>query len=96
MGVAGITITDHADMNFYESWDTYNRIKNDIAQIRQAQEAFVGKLEVICGVELGEYLYAYEKTEICDDFDIAMQSLKAVGFIHYHYYKSRKSHAIDL
>ena len=25
-GVSGIAITDHADMNFYESRDTYNRI----------------------------------------------------------------------
>ena len=237
LGVAGITITDHADMNFYESRDTYNRIKNDIAQIRAAQESFDGKLEVMCGVELGEYLYApengkkilgltdydsilcsvhfvpaarwdkpynrivfsedgtdeelrdylrlyfdllsdtmdafdfdvlahlacpvrymtrkygrktnvmefepkireilqkvidrnlalewntgglrqneevftlyrqmggelitigsdaHEKTEICDDFDMAMQNLKAIGFTHYHYFKNRKPQAIDL
>ena len=56
-GVSGITITDHADMNFYESRDTYNRIKEANRQNRLAQEAWEGKLEVTCGVELGEYLY---------------------------------------
>ena len=59
-GVAGITITDHADMNFYESRDTYNRIKNAITQIRKAQADYQGRLEVMCGVELGEYLYGPE------------------------------------
>ena len=62
-GVSGITITDHADMNFYESRDTYNRIKGAIAQIRQAQEAWEGKLELMCGVELGEYLYEPESAK---------------------------------
>ena len=56
-GVSGITITDHADMNFYESRDTYNRIKEANRQNRRAQEAWEDKLEVMCGVELGEYLY---------------------------------------
>lgn len=63
MGVAGITITDHADMNFYESRDTYNRIKRANEENRQAQEAYRGRLEVLCGVELGEYLYAPENAQ---------------------------------
>ena len=62
-GVSGIAITDHADMNFYESRDTYNRIKGAIAQIRQAQEKWEDKLEVHCGVELGEYLYEPESAK---------------------------------
>ena len=62
-GVSGIAITDHADMNFYESRDTYNRIKGAVAQIRQAQEAWEGKLELYCGVELGEYLYEPESAK---------------------------------
>ena len=62
-GVSGIAITDHADMNFYESRDTYNRIKGAIGKIRQAQEAWSDKLEVSCGVELGEYLYEPESAK---------------------------------
>ena len=62
-GVAGITLTDHADMNFYESRDTYNRIKDAIANYRQAQLKYEDQLEVMCGVELGEYLYAPENAK---------------------------------
>lgn len=62
-GVGGIAITDHADMNFYESRDTYNRIRNAIAQIREKQAEYSGKLEVLCGVELGEYLCGPENAQ---------------------------------
>jgi histidinol-phosphatase (PHP family) len=62
-GVSGITITDHADMNFYESRDTYNRIKGAVAQIRRAQVEWEDKLELMCGVELGEYLYEPENAK---------------------------------
>lgn len=62
-GVAGITLTDHADMNFYESRDTYNRIKGAIAAYRQASREYADTLEVMCGVELGEYLYAPENAQ---------------------------------
>lgn len=56
--VDGIMITDHADMNFYASRDTYCRIKNGIEQIRVAQQTYAQQLQLLCGVELGEYLYA--------------------------------------
>ena len=62
-GVSGIAITDHADMNFYESRDTYNRIKGAVSQIHRAQEAWEGQLELLCGVELGEYLYEPENAK---------------------------------
>ena len=55
-GLTGITVTDHADINFYESRDTYNNIKNSIADIYAAKEKYKDKLKVLCGVELGEYL----------------------------------------
>ena len=63
MGAGGITITDHADMNFYESRDTYNRIRGGIQHIRQMQAAYRGELELLCGVELGEYLCGPENAQ---------------------------------
>lgn len=80
-GVSGITITDHADMNFYESRDTYNRIKEANRQNRQAQEAWADKLEVMCGVELGEYLYersSAEKILGLMDYDSVLCSIHLV------------------
>ena len=62
-GVEGIAITDHADMNFYESRDTYNRIRNGIAQIREAQKTYQGQLDLLCGLELGEFLYDPENAQ---------------------------------
>lgn len=61
--ISGITITDHADMNFYESRDTYHRIQNSLAAIQQAKLKYKGELEVFRGIELGEYLYHPENAE---------------------------------
>lgn len=80
-GISGITITDHADMNFYESRDTYNRIKKAIGDIRNAQADYAGRLEVMCGIELGEYLYAPESAKkILDltDYDCVLCSVHFV------------------
>ena len=62
-GMCGITITDHADMNFYNDRDTLNRIKSSIADITACREEFNGKLKVLRGVELGEYTYSPQKAE---------------------------------
>ena len=51
-GVAGITITDHADMNFYEARDHFNRICKSVSEIQAEKEKYAGQLEVLCGVEL--------------------------------------------
>jgi len=62
-GAAGIMFTDHANMNYYWDRDTYASIQRSIGDVRQAKDAFAGKLQVFGGVELGEYLYAPEKAE---------------------------------
>ena len=80
-GMGGIAITDHADMNFYESRNTPERIRQSIADIRAAQETYRGQLDVLCGVELGEYLYAPEKgNEILGltDYDVILCSVHLV------------------
>jgi histidinol-phosphatase (PHP family) len=56
-GMGGITITDHADMNFYESRDTYNRISKCMDALGPLQERYAGALQLSRGIELGEYLY---------------------------------------
>ena len=52
-GVAGFAVTDHADMEYYEERDTYNRIKKSIADVLEAREKYKGKLEIFTGIELG-------------------------------------------
>ena len=80
-GVAGLAITDHADMNFYESRNTPQRIRASVEDIRSAQEMYGGKLDVLCGVELGEYLYAPEKAKeilTLADYDVVLCSVHLV------------------
>lgn len=62
-GMPGLTITDHCDMNFYHDRDHYNRIRKCIDEIYEQKEIWAGKLEVLCGVEMGEYLYDAENAD---------------------------------
>lgn len=80
-GVAGIAITDHADMNFYELRNTPQRIRQSIADVRRLKEEYRDRLTVLCGVELGEYLHAPEKArEILSltDYDVVLCSVHLV------------------
>ena len=80
-GVKGITITDHADMNFYESRNTYNRIKEANRQNRRAQLEWEDQLEVLCGVELGEYLCGPENAGKILDLTLYDSVLCSVHFV---------------
>jgi len=62
-GLDGIIITDHADMNFYNERNTYERIKKSMNYISIAQKKYEGKLNVLKGIELGEYTIAPKKAE---------------------------------
>ena len=80
-GVTGIAVTDHADMNFYESRNTPQRIGTSAAEIRSAAERYGDRLEVLCGVELGEYLYAPEKAReilTMEPYDVVLCSVHLV------------------
>lgn len=61
--MSGITITDHADMNFYNERNTYERIKNSIKETEDAKEKYKGKLKVFKGIELGEYTVSPKKAD---------------------------------
>lgn len=80
-GFDGITITDHADMNFYESRNHLERIGNGIREIAASKEKYEGQLKVYCGVELGEYLYAPENAKkilALTDYDTILCSVHLV------------------
>lgn len=62
-GIAGFAVTDHADMEYYEERDTYNRIKKSIADVLLAREKYEGKLEIYTGIELGGYLWSPENAK---------------------------------
>ena len=80
-GVTGFAVTDHADMNFYESRDTYNRIRKSLADIAQARDTYGDQLKLLRGVELGEYLYSpadADKILALNDYDVILGSVHLV------------------
>ena len=77
-GICGFALTDHADMEYYEERNTYNRIKQSISDAQKAREKYEGKLEIYTGVELGGYLADPEKAkEILSlpDLDVVLCSV---------------------
>ena len=62
-GLDGIIITDHADMNFYNERNTYERIKKSMNDISIAQKEYKSRLNILKGIELGEYTIAPKKAE---------------------------------
>ena len=77
-GIAGFAVTDHADMEYYEERDTYNRIKKSIADVLEAREKYKGSLELYTGIELGGYLVDPEKAKevlSLSPFDVVLCSV---------------------
>ncbi len=78
--VSGIAFTDHADMNFYEERNTFERIKAAVEEVAAAKERYEDSLSISCGVELGEYLYNPRNADTIlymAEFDVVL------GSVHY-------------
>lgn len=54
-GLSGITITDHADMWFWDKEYTFREIAASVADAKAAARQYEGRLRVFHGVELAEY-----------------------------------------
>ncbi len=80
-GVGGITVTDHANMNFYMERDTYKKINESIKSAEEAKEKFGGQLNILTGVELGEYTIAPKKAEEILSLDCFDAILCSVHFV---------------
>jgi histidinol-phosphatase (PHP family) len=82
-GIAGFAVTDHADTEYYEERDTYNRIKKSISDVLEACEKYKGKLELYTGIEFGGYLWSPESAKevlSLEPFDVVLCSVHgAVG-----------------
>lgn len=77
-GVSGVTITDHAHLTHMEEYNVLERIRASIADVRTAQEVYGDKLQIFCGVELGEQHHAPENAAhilALTDFDAVLGSI---------------------
>ena len=88
-GIGTISITDHCDMDLWESHGILYTLQQSIAETREAAERYKGRLEVLCGVELGEPLDAADQGECAlslTDFDIVICSVHSEPGIGDYYY----------
>ena len=83
-GLSALTITDHCEAAFINcgedcEFGSFDRlIPQSILDIREAQRKFEGKLQVLCGLELGEPMHDPEQTEKAlayGDFDFVLASV---------------------
>ena len=79
--LSGITVTDHADMNFYNERNTLDRIKNSIKETEENKEKYKGKLKVLKGIELGEYTVSPKKAEEVLSFNCYDAILCSVHYV---------------
>ena len=63
LALGGITVTDHANMNYYNEKKTYPSIIRSLKDTEEAAKKYEGKLRVLKGIELGEYGVAPKKAE---------------------------------
>lgn len=81
-GLDGVTVTDHCDMWYYDSTDTYKRISASVTQTDTAREKYSGILWVGKGVEMAEYLFDFanaEKILKLTDYDVVLGSVHCVA-----------------
>ena len=77
-GLSSVSICDHADMWFIEERNTYNMLNTCIEEVKTAREKYFGKLKILQGIELSEYLYDTSLSQqllgLCD-FDVILGSV---------------------
>jgi len=81
-GVKGIAITDHAHMSpahkrFFGDFDVVENIRKSINDTYKAREKYKDRLEIFCGVEIGEYMHdikTSQKILSLTDYDIIIGS----------------------
>lgn len=83
-GLAGFAVTDHCDIEYYESQNIDGILTNSIQDARKADKN--GKTEVLRGVEIGESTWHKNIAEQIIkrfDFDVVIGSVHAVKFDKY-------------
>lgn len=85
-GLAGISVTDHADIEYARTSDVRERVRASFLDADAHRTAYAGRLRVLRGVEIGEGLWDPESTaQILSDspFDVVIGSVHAVRMAGY-------------
>lgn len=82
-GVAGLTVSDHADIYTFVEDYSYDRIVASVAETEKMRKKYAGRLEILKGVELGDIFTnreAAEKVKSITDFDVILGSVHFVPY----------------
>lgn len=83
-GLAGFAVTDHCDIEYYETQDLHGTAKNSIADAEKANKEF--GIKILKGIEVGEATW---NKELADnivqsyDFDVVIGSVHAAKYAGY-------------
>lgn len=83
-GLFGFAVTDHCDVEFFESMDLESIAKNSVADAKKADEKC--DLTVLKGIEVGEGIWhknVYEGILKNNEFDVVIASVHAARFENY-------------
>lgn len=82
-GISVMAVTDHCDMQYYESRDMPLHMRNSVEEATREAKAFEGKLTILRGIEFGEALWDEAHTaEIMAShpYDVVLGSVHAVRY----------------
>lgn len=77
-GLAGVAITDHVDFGPYLTADWQEQLSASLEDAKTASQRYLGRLDVLRGIELGQPLQDIAKAEqtlLQHDFDVVLMSL---------------------
>jgi len=83
LGLCGVAITDHANTHTYISSGIYPRIVSLISDVAAAREKYGDKLNILLGIELGEYLFCPEYADTLlalAEFDFILGAIHHVDY----------------
>lgn len=77
-GLAGLAITDHGDSPYLDLHENRRTIARSTQQAAEMARQFAGRLEVLCGVEIGEECWAPEGAAVLHElapYDVILASM---------------------
>lgn len=84
LGLHGVTVTDHANLNRFEENALIRNFKGMIPAFNKARDRYSNNLKLFCGIEIGEYLREPEKAKqilSLTDYD---QIIAAIHFLDFN------------
>ncbi len=77
-GMTGVAVTDHSDGPYSHQNGDFARLEQSIRNCAAAAQRYAGRLEVLCGVEIGEELWSGENARIVHElgeYDVILTSI---------------------